>query len=176
MRDLRTPCALSEAFVPHATPLPAPRNYVSLWDTGATNSVINQRVVDDLGLKPIGVTQVHGVGGAMITETYMVSIELPNSIRLPAIKVTKGDLGTLDVLIGMDIITLGDFSVTNKDSNTIFSFRMPAFAETDYCEEQLVAAHHHNARLAREAANDAIKVAQAAKAAKKIAAREKQKT
>ena len=37
-----------------------------------------------------------------------------------------------DVLIGMDIITLGDFAVTNRDGITVMSFRTPAQGRIDY--------------------------------------------
>lgn len=31
-----------------------------------------------------------------------------------------------DMLIGMDIILLGDFCLTNKDGKSVFSFRIPS--------------------------------------------------
>ena len=34
-----------------------------------------------------------------------------------------------DVLIGMDIINLGDFAVSNHNGKTTFSFRMPSVDE-----------------------------------------------
>ena len=50
--------------------------------------------------------------------------------------VTGADLGTdIDVLIGMDIIRHGDFSITNTNSATTFSFRIPSVAEIDYVQE-----------------------------------------
>ena len=60
------------------------------------------------------------------------------------IQVTKGNLpgGSGDVLIGMDIITQGDFSITNKDQKTVFSFRFPSETHTDYVKE-----HNHRAKL-----------------------------
>ena len=36
------------------------------------------------------------------------------------------------VLIGMDIITLGDFAITNQNHTTTFSFRMPSLHTIDY--------------------------------------------
>lgn len=165
MMSLQTTVAVSEAFDPAAMlPLPTTRNYIALWDTGATGSVINQKVVDDLGLQPIGMTQVHGVGGIMNSPVYLVAIELPNSIRIPAISVTKGDMGNLDILIGMNIISLGDFSVTNANSTTMFSFRMPGMIHTDYVEEHRKATGLEKIRLERVAANEKIEMARIAKA------------
>jgi preprotein translocase subunit SecA len=38
------------------------------------------------------------------------------------------------MLIGMDIIGLGDFVVTNFNGKTMFSFRMPSMASMDFCK------------------------------------------
>ena len=38
----------------------------------------------------------------------------------------SGDIGDYDVIIGMDIIILGDFVITNKDDQTWFAFRYPS--------------------------------------------------
>ena len=104
----------------------------AIWDTGATNSVINQKVVDACGLVATGAAQCQGVHGNSIVDTYFVNIMLPNGIGHAMIRVSKGDLGTADMLIGMDLITLGDFAVTNKDGQTMFSFRYPSQLHTDY--------------------------------------------
>lgn len=51
------------------------------------------------------------------------------------VKVTEGVLSGFDLLIGMDIITTGDFSITNVGGKTIFSFRVPSIKELDYVKE-----------------------------------------
>ena len=43
----------------------------------------------------------------------------------------------------MDIITSGDFSITNKNGITVFSFRYPSITEVDYVQE-------HNQELLKE--------------------------
>ena len=40
-----------------------------------------------------------------------------------------------EVLIGMDIISLGDFAVTNLNNKTWFTFRMPSVARLDFVKE-----------------------------------------
>ena len=37
-----------------------------------------------------------------------------------------------DVLIGMDVITQGDFAVTNREGRTVFSFRVPSLIHLDF--------------------------------------------
>jgi hypothetical protein len=81
-------------------------------------------VVDKCGLKPIGVIQVQGVHGVAQAETFVVNLRLPNQLGIPQMTVTRGELGVgADVLIGMDIIGHGDFSITCVGGNTVFSFR-----------------------------------------------------
>ena len=49
--------------------------------------------------------------------------------------VTTGKLNGIDFLIGMDIITLGDFSVTNLNGKTTFSFRYPSCETINYVKQ-----------------------------------------
>ena len=59
-----------------------------------------------------------------------------NEIIIPNILVSCADLGRdLDVLIGMDIISLGDFAITNVGGKTTFSFRFPSIAEIDFVKD-----------------------------------------
>lgn len=137
LRVLVTKCSISQGY-DHASGAPIPQliEFDAIWDTGATASVITQRVVDACGLQPIGMTQVQGVHGASTVETYLVNIHLPNKVGVQHVQVTKGNLGDgASVLIGMDIITLGDFCITNKDGKTIFSFRVPSQNHVDYVKE-----------------------------------------
>lgn len=108
------------------------KKYISIWDTGATNSVISQKVVDESNLKPTGIAQVHSVTETKDCETFLVSILLPNKVIMPAVRVTKGEPFGCDVLIGMDVIGAGDFAVTHKDGKTTFSFRLPSMEEIDF--------------------------------------------
>ena len=47
----------------------------------------------------------------------------------------RGAFDGFDVLIGMDIITKGDFAITNPDGTTKFSFRIPSQADIDFVRE-----------------------------------------
>ena len=138
LRELITDAFVASAFdLPgtEAKLLPGPQNitrFTALWDTGATGTVITQKVIDALGLKPIGMTLASGVQGEHMTEVYLVSIGLPNGVGFPKVKVTKGILGHLDVLIGMDIITCGDFALTHHNGKTCFSFRCPPTQRIDF--------------------------------------------
>ncbi|MDR3711458.1 MAG: SEC-C metal-binding domain-containing protein [Puia sp.] len=107
-----------------------------IWDTGATGSVITQEVADVLGIKPIGKANVNTVGiSDFTTDRYMVDIFLKADVRVQGAEVTVGKIASdmgFHCLIGMDIITLGDFSITNFEGNTCLSFRLPSRHQIDY--------------------------------------------
>ena len=136
---LKTNCGVCRAFDPDKYPKgvahPEIKNYTALWDTGATNSVITDKVARELGLIPTGFTKCYDASGEKIVATYVVNILLPNSVLMPIMTVTEGNLNGMDVLIGMDIISNGDFSICNKDGKTCFSFQLPSTHEYDYVKE-----------------------------------------
>lgn len=110
------------------------KQYNALWDTGATNSVITPKVVNDLGLIPISYTNVCHAGGNSKVKVYLVNIVLPNNIIIPNVRVSEcaDQAGRFDMIIGMDIISLGDFSISGQGSKRIVSFCMPSSFTLDY--------------------------------------------
>jgi hypothetical protein len=140
-RQLITPVGLTIAFdtaLYDGKPCPYKiNNKKGLWDTGATGSVLTAAVVSELGLIPTGSTMVVTAGGTEQTNTYLVNIYLPNYVCVPGVPVseTKHIVGDFDVIIGMDIISKGDFAVTNYNSKTCMSFRIPSIQKIDYVIE-----------------------------------------
>ena len=139
---LRNDVFVSELYDPTTTGTPPPpqMQFQCIWDTGATHTVITSNVVAALGLKPSGKATVQVVGQgskAQIheTDTFLVNLILPNHVGLSGIRVSLGSLGGSDVLIGMDVISLGDFAVTNWNGKTCWSFRFPSVAEIDFVKE-----------------------------------------
>lgn len=107
----------------------------ALWDTGATNSVITPRLVKELELQAIGVTKVKHAGGESFVNQYQISLKLPSSkIIIPDIPVSEcaEQAGRFDLIIGMDIISLGDFSITGQGNMRMISFCLPSFLTIDY--------------------------------------------
>lgn len=112
------------------------KEFTAIWDTGATNSVITQAVVDQCGLMPIGIAQVHTAGGDTLTEVYLITLFLPNKVFITQLRVSRGQVTGADILIGMDIIGRGDFVVTNFNGKTTLSFRMPSISEMDFITQR----------------------------------------
>lgn len=120
-------------------PITAPQKkmakYLAIWDTGATQSVISQKVVDDLKLKPIGVTYVHGIGGVQESYQYIVGLKLPNEVFYSQVIVTVGKFVDFQILIGMNIISTGSFAVTNRAGKTVMSFSFPSHDTIDFVKQ-----------------------------------------
>lgn len=90
-----------------------------------------------------GMTKVQTASALEDAETYIVNIQLPTGIIFGLLVVTKGKLSPgSDVLIGMDIITQGDLSITNQ-GNTVFSYRIPSAHTVDFVKMHNVAAIRH---------------------------------
>lgn len=110
LRVLQTTCGVCKAFNPLAGGQhPEITPFKGLWDTGATGTVISNKVVEKLGLKPIGKSKVFHANGESIVNVYAINLFLPNQVAFPFVTVTEGVLAGIDLLIGMDVITMGDF-------------------------------------------------------------------
>lgn len=98
--------------------------------------MISEQVVDACRLIATGFRDSHHAQGTTArVPTYLVNIVLPNSVQIVGVPVMQGTFVGFDVLIGMDIITRGDFAVTNRGGRTKFSFRIPSQAEIDFVGE-----------------------------------------
>lgn len=112
------------------------KKWIGLWDTGATNSSISKSIVNALALIPVGETTISTANGLAKTLTYSIDITLPNHVTIQGVVVSCSDLGNdIDLLIGMDIIRHGDFTITNVNNSTTFTFRVPSILEVDYVKE-----------------------------------------
>ena len=112
----------------------------AMWDTGALYTVVSKRVVAKLALAPIDSGIAYTVQGSYEAAVYLLDLMLPNRMLVKALRVSEGDFDDCDILIGMDVIRLGDFSVTNLN-NTIFSFRIPSEGRSPMQNEHCIGAN-----------------------------------
>lgn len=96
----------------------------ALWDTGAVTSVIDKSFVEKLGLVPFDTGRAYTAQGFYESSMYLVDVLLPNNIIVKGLRVGDGEFQDFDFLIGMDVISLGDFHLTN-DGNTVSKFVIP---------------------------------------------------
>jgi hypothetical protein len=117
----------------------------ALWDTGATGSAITPDLAKTMGLIPINRVKVTGVNNTSIVDVAKVSIGLPNMVMVKDINVMICSLNQgFDLIIGMDIILLGDFSISNGGDKTLFSFALPPFENKTYLCEKAIAVNKRN--------------------------------
>jgi len=140
LREIITDSGVSVPFI--SNPDGGSKNPVilrvkALWDTGATGSVITEATAKSLNLQPISKVKVSHAGGESIQSVYLVNIYLPNNLIVQNVRVTEcqDTTGKFGLIIGMDIITLGDFAITNVNGNTAVSFRIPSVETIDYVKE-----------------------------------------
>ena len=136
VNELKTPCRISTAFTPPADsppPFDQYREFNAVWDTGAQCTVISQNVVDQCQLQPVGMGfLIDANGNKQETHVYDTSLQLLNGVIVTYIPTLQAAPGNCDVLIGMDIITLGDLAISNYKGETVMSFRTPSQALIDF--------------------------------------------
>jgi len=108
-----------------------------IWDTGATSSAITKDLAKSLDLVPISQTNVKGVHGLKEgVNVFAVKVVLNNQNVTVVLPVTECEQLTDDdsckFLIGMDVISKGDFAITNYDGKTVMSFRVPSLQTIDF--------------------------------------------
>lgn len=107
---------------------------IALWDTGATSCCVSEDVVEKLSLIATGKIKMSTTSSECEqADTYMVDLLLPNDILIKDVVVANSKIGAqgIGLLVGMDIITRGDFLITNN-RETVFSFRMPSEGTADF--------------------------------------------
>jgi hypothetical protein len=128
---LTSKVSVTSGFDNKACPVGYPKElkkseFIGIWDTGATMSAITQNVVDALGLVQTGARQIHGVHGAETVPTFNVAFHLSSGVIFTSITASLGKLVGADILLGMDVIGMGDFAVTNHKRYTTISLRIPS--------------------------------------------------
>lgn len=107
---------------------------VAQWDTGATGTCISKDLVRQLQLNPTGKIRVHTPSGIGTMSKYLIDIVLNNEVIIKNVIVMDSEIGNqgIDILIGMDIIGLGDFAVSNYNGKTQFTFRIPSQSHIEF--------------------------------------------
>jgi len=117
----------------------------ALWDTGAMLSAITPEIAKKLNLVSSNRIKVNGIGSSCIADIVLVSIRLPNLVELKNARIAVLNLvKDVDMLIGMDIIRLGDFSISNGAEKTLFTFAMPPFYDKIDLYEKAIAVNGSN--------------------------------
>ena len=107
----------------------------ALWDTGAAFSAMTHKMANELRISPSdcsGRSEVSGIGGEIFeVDVARVVIKLPTmeTAMEKEISVRIIDFSGADLLIGMDVISRGDFAISNGAGKTLFPFAIPPFKD-----------------------------------------------
>lgn len=112
--------------------------FICIWDTGASISCVTNNIIERYNLTSIGKSDFFTGGHCELRPTDVYSIDLMfrddfifNNLRV--LKIEKHDV--FDIIIGMDIISQGDFAVSNLNGSTSFSFRIPSMGIANFLNE-----------------------------------------
>jgi hypothetical protein len=110
----------------------------AIWDTGATMSAITPEIQNKLKVKPVDKKTIAGIHSTQEVDVVLITIELPNRVIKQTIKAAVCNMASnSEMLIGMDIISLGDFALSNGNDQTLFSFAVPPFRDKiDFSKRQ----------------------------------------
>ncbi|MDR1901464.1 MAG: hypothetical protein LBQ88_04170 [Treponema sp.] len=105
-----------------------PIDALAMWDTGAKLTYISYKLASALKLIKVNSLELTSIHNRAFTDVFLIDITLPdNTAMIGNIMAAAVDTGNeFDIIIGMNIISLGDFAITNDDGKTVFSFRLPA--------------------------------------------------
>lgn len=107
----------------------------ALWDTGATRSVISKHLANSIGLPVHSRAEISSVTTDKITERHVVELWLKTKkVRFKDLLVVSETIERQGIgfIIGMDIISKGDFVITNANGKTVLSVRFPSTDTIDF--------------------------------------------
>jgi predicted aspartyl protease len=107
-RQLRSKCSVIDPVTGNSCQASA------IWDTGASCSCISPELAKKLSLPIVGSTTSHTANGSTPSNRHVVDIAIGN-VRFQKIAVSALPLPEDLVLIGMDLIGLGRFTVQNAN-------------------------------------------------------------
>jgi len=127
VREISTPVTLYSSFSSSEGKIVTTS---AVWDTGANHSILSPKIVQELGLCAIDTKLVHGINKSnCLSDIVIATIRLTDDLVLTGRRFSVNNIPGTDVLIGMDIIMLGNFVINNTDGKTLFSFVIPPLKE-----------------------------------------------
>lgn len=111
--EVSIPSALEQHLAAQNQPIPAPITGWALIDTGATRSCVDTKTITQLGLKPIGVTQMGTARGPVKQHLYPAKFRFPGEeleiefSSVVGVNLTGQSVAGRDliVLLGRDVLS-----------------------------------------------------------------------
>jgi len=154
VKRLFTPVGVIPIFTINSTTFDAPTKAKALWDTGAALTCIRPALFQHIKLPllgAIGLTTITGVGGKVEAPAILVNLFITSTLVIESCPAFILDLPkNIDVIIGMDVIGMGDFVVCNANNKTSFSFAIPPFPDKIDLADRANAINELNKKRAEE--------------------------
>ncbi len=121
--------------IPHT--IGADRAMKALWDTGACCTCIATSVAQAMGLTRVNEKQLIGADNKpFMADVFCVRLQMGHFvIENMEVCGIPMDGKAENMIIGMDVITKGDLSITNYQGQTFLTFREPSLERIDYVAE-----------------------------------------
>ena len=109
----------------------------ALWDTGAVITCISESLAEEFGFRKTDEKDVVGADNIPFkANVYCVSLRMGEfRIGITEVVGLPMDGNEHKMIIGMDIISRGDLSITNYNGRTVLTFREPSIQTIDYVAE-----------------------------------------
>ena len=111
----------------------------AVWDTGATCTCISPTLANELKLQKVGEAAVTSASHTVDrTNIYKVDIIVSDDIRFNDVCVCEMNIQyqQIGMLIGMDLISQGDFATSNFNGQTTFTFRKPSKSKIEFTSHE----------------------------------------
>jgi hypothetical protein len=101
-------------------------------------SAITPEIMDKLKAPSVDRKTIAAIHTTQEVDIVVITLELPNRVIKKTIRVAVCNItSNAEMIIGMDIISLGDFALSNGDDQTLFSFAAPPFRnKIDFSKRQ----------------------------------------
>lgn len=98
----------------------------ALWDTGSLGTMISEKLSD--GLKKIGESSIHSSGKTYKSDIFDAIVLIGGKVKIKVGASISSEIENsgIDMLIGLDIISLGDFMIYPEGHDIRFVFRYPS--------------------------------------------------
>lgn len=92
-------------------------------------------MAENLNLTPINKVRVEHAMGYSYENVYLAILQVTNKYYLEVeLTECQSISNNFELIIGMDVITKGDFALTTKNGITTFSFPLPSMTTIDFKE------------------------------------------
>lgn len=106
-------------------------------DTGASQTSIDEEIAKTIGLTSIREEIYHGSGGKQNGHIYKTDLKINKVIYVEPFEIgsIKSSLKGVDVLIGTDILSRCDMTITHLNGNTKLTLEYPSKRNLDFTKE-----------------------------------------